>query len=164
MNRALEIALDAGAATFATGLLPDLIASLKACAPGGVIRVTGSHPDLGPDLEVWCRFTRNVLVDVTEDAGATRWTIRCGELPRDVESDRSVGSRLWLYTNFDCNLTCDYCCVRSSPRAPRRELGLDRLVFKYSNGTLPHEYAIESIRLTGEKVIPMVRELLAQGE
>lgn len=45
-----------------------------------------------------------------------------------------------------------------------RELGLDRLVFKYSNGTLPHEYAIESIRLTGEKVIPMVRELLAQGE
>src|SRR5262249_13696142 len=33
----------------------------------------------------------------------------------------------WLYTNFDCNLRCDYCCVRSSPKAPRRELGLARV-------------------------------------
>jgi len=38
-----------------------------------------------------------------------------------------VGSRLWLYTNFDCNLRCDYCCVRSSPQAPRRALGLERV-------------------------------------
>jgi molybdenum cofactor biosynthesis enzyme MoaA len=38
-----------------------------------------------------------------------------------------VGSRLWLYTNFDCNLRCDYCCVRSSPTASRRELGLERV-------------------------------------
>lgn len=27
------------------------------------------------------------------------------------------GTRLWLYTNFHCNLACDYCCVSSSPRA-----------------------------------------------
>jgi hypothetical protein len=33
-----------------------------------------------------------------------------------------VGSRLWLYTNFDCNLACDYCCSQSSPRAPARRL------------------------------------------
>jgi molybdenum cofactor biosynthesis enzyme MoaA len=38
-----------------------------------------------------------------------------------------VGSRLWLYANFDCNLHCDYCCVRSSPTVPRRELGLARV-------------------------------------
>jgi MoaA/NifB/PqqE/SkfB family radical SAM enzyme len=32
-----------------------------------------------------------------------------------------LGSRLWLYTNFDCNLACDYCCSQSSPHArPRR--------------------------------------------
>lgn len=30
-------------------------------------------------------------------------------------------ARLWIYTNFDCNLACDYCVVESSPRArPRR--------------------------------------------
>ncbi|MCP5972823.1 hypothetical protein NL361_28695, partial [Klebsiella pneumoniae] len=44
-----------------------------------------------------------------------------------------------------------------------RELGLDRLVFKYSNGTLPHEYSLESIRLMGEQVIPRVWELLEEG-
>jgi uncharacterized Fe-S cluster-containing radical SAM superfamily protein len=33
-----------------------------------------------------------------------------------------LGSRLWLYTNFDCNLACDYCCSESSPRAAARRL------------------------------------------
>ncbi len=32
--------------------------------------------------------------------------------------------RLWIYTNFDCNLRCGYCCARSSPRAERRALSL----------------------------------------
>ena len=36
-----------------------------------------------------------------------------------------LGSRLWLYTNFDCNLACDYCCAMSSPRAPARRLPVD---------------------------------------
>lgn len=31
-----------------------------------------------------------------------------------------LGSRLWLYTNFSCNLACDYCCTESSPRAAAR--------------------------------------------
>ncbi len=35
-------------------------------------------------------------------------------------------SRLWLYTNFHCNLACDYCAVASSPRARRRRVGLPR--------------------------------------
>jgi predicted phosphodiesterase len=34
--------------------------------------------------------------------------------------------RLWLYTNFHCNLACDYCSVASSPRARRREIDMDR--------------------------------------
>jgi sulfatase maturation enzyme AslB (radical SAM superfamily) len=33
-----------------------------------------------------------------------------------------LGSRLWLYTNFDCNLACDYCCAVSSPQAAARRL------------------------------------------
>lgn len=35
-----------------------------------------------------------------------------------------LGSRLWLYTNFNCNLACDYCCAESRPRpaAGAREL------------------------------------------
>lgn len=44
-----------------------------------------------------------------------------------------------------------------------RALGLDRFVFKYSNGPIPHEYSMDSIRLIGEQVIPRVRELLADN-
>ena len=32
--------------------------------------------------------------------------------------------KLWVYTNFDCNLSCAYCVAESSPTAPRRALGL----------------------------------------
>jgi len=34
--------------------------------------------------------------------------------------------RLWIYTNFHCNLACDYCSVASSPQARRRSLGAAR--------------------------------------
>lgn len=34
--------------------------------------------------------------------------------------------RLWVYTNFHCNLACDYCSVASSPQARPRRLGPDR--------------------------------------
>ena len=32
--------------------------------------------------------------------------------------------KLWLYTNYDCNLKCSYCVAESTPRTPRRALGL----------------------------------------
>jgi organic radical activating enzyme/TusA-related sulfurtransferase len=122
-----NIELDAGVKSFATGLLPELIAALRQCRPGDLLAVVSSEGGLGADLEIWCRFTHNTLVDTTYEGGRTRWMIRCGEAPANADADRAVGSRLWLYTNFDCNLHCDYCCVRSSPKVPRRELGLARV-------------------------------------
>ncbi|MGH3437491.1 MAG: radical SAM protein [Sciscionella sp.] len=35
-------------------------------------------------------------------------------------------TRLWIYTNFHCNLACDYCAVASSPRAAPRTLEPER--------------------------------------
>lgn len=32
--------------------------------------------------------------------------------------------KLWIYTNYDCNLRCSYCVAKSSPNAARRALGL----------------------------------------
>src|SRR6478609_12148968 len=32
--------------------------------------------------------------------------------------------KLWLYTNYDCNLKCSYCVAKSGPNVPRRALGL----------------------------------------
>ncbi len=34
--------------------------------------------------------------------------------------------RLWIYTNFTCNLACDYCVVASSPTARARQLDRER--------------------------------------
>jgi MoaA/NifB/PqqE/SkfB family radical SAM enzyme len=31
--------------------------------------------------------------------------------------------KLWIYTNYDCNLRCSYCVAKSSPNAPRRAIG-----------------------------------------
>ena len=32
--------------------------------------------------------------------------------------------KLWIYTNYDCNLRCSYCVAKSSPNAPRRAIGM----------------------------------------
>jgi MoaA/NifB/PqqE/SkfB family radical SAM enzyme len=31
--------------------------------------------------------------------------------------------KLWIYTNYDCNLKCSYCVAKSGPSVPRRALG-----------------------------------------
>jgi radical SAM family protein/4Fe-4S single cluster protein len=121
-----HINLDVGPKTFASGLLPELIAALRRSRPGDLVAIT-SVESIGTELETWCRFTGNALVESIVENGRGRWVIRCGPASGPAESARPVGSRLWLYTNFDCNLRCDYCCVRSSPTAPRRELGLARI-------------------------------------
>jgi len=38
--------------------------------------------------------------------------VASGELP----------GRVWLYSNYHCNLACSYCLTESSPRSPRRQL------------------------------------------
>lgn len=126
-----DVQVDIERKTFASGLLPELISVLRRCQPGDLVAVVGDEEGIGPELETWCRFTGNPLLETLVENGRTRWVFRCGVVPAPAgapaEENRPVGSRLWLYTNFDCNLHCDYCCVRSSPTAPRRELGLERV-------------------------------------
>jgi alkanesulfonate monooxygenase SsuD/methylene tetrahydromethanopterin reductase-like flavin-dependent oxidoreductase (luciferase family) len=43
-----------------------------------------------------------------------------------------------------------------------RMLGLARFNMKYSNGSLPHARLLRSIELFGTRVVPRVRELLAE--
>jgi sulfatase maturation enzyme AslB (radical SAM superfamily) len=122
-----NIELDIGLKTFASGLLPELIAVLGRSRPGDLVAVVGAEEGVSSELETWCRFTGNPLLESTVEKGRARWVFRCGAVPATAHDNRPVGSRLWLYTNFDCNLRCDYCCVRSSPAASRRELGLVRV-------------------------------------
>jgi organic radical activating enzyme len=114
--------LQAGGKDFSTGLLNDLLAAFQGLADGDLLSLHGPAR-LGPDLDRWARFTGNAIVEVTPEGETSRFLIRKGP-PRSYEEAPVVGSRLWLYTNFDCNLACDYCCVRSSPRAVPRALPL----------------------------------------
>jgi sulfatase maturation enzyme AslB (radical SAM superfamily) len=41
------------------------------------------------------------------------------------EMDPTKPGKLWIYTNYDCNLRCSYCVAESSPTAPRRAISLD---------------------------------------
>jgi pyruvate-formate lyase-activating enzyme len=141
-----DIDLDIGRESFASGLLPQLIAVLRRSQPGDLIAVIGEEEGIGPELETWCRFTGNPLLEATVAKDRMRWVFRCGVVAVPPEDNRPVGSRLWLYTNFDCNLHCDYCCVRSSPTAPRRELGLGRVQRIAREAT---ELGVKEIFVTG---------------
>jgi MoaA/NifB/PqqE/SkfB family radical SAM enzyme len=35
--------------------------------------------------------------------------------------------KLWIYTNYDCNLRCSYCVAKSSPNALRRAIGMSNV-------------------------------------
>ncbi len=65
-----------------------------------------------------------------------------------------------MYTNFDCNLACDYCCVRSSPQAERRALGADR-VRKLAGEAV--EAGVSELILTGGEpfLLPDLDDLVA---
>jgi MoaA/NifB/PqqE/SkfB family radical SAM enzyme len=41
----------------------------------------------------------------------------------DVISQPAFLWKLWIYTNYDCNLKCSYCVAKSGPSVPRRALG-----------------------------------------
>ncbi len=40
----------------------------------------------------------------------------------------TLPGRVWLYSNYHCNLTCTYCLTESAPGVRRRELGPERMV------------------------------------
>jgi MoaA/NifB/PqqE/SkfB family radical SAM enzyme len=48
-------------------------------------------------------------------------------IPLPLNGSDDFQWKLWIYTNYDCNLRCSYCLAQSSPTAPRRALGLKRV-------------------------------------
>jgi uncharacterized radical SAM superfamily Fe-S cluster-containing enzyme len=151
-----DIHLEIGRKTFASGLLPELIALLRRSRPGDLVALAGENEGVRLELETWCRFTGNPLLEATVENGRSRFVFRCGAVPVP-EDNRPVGSRLWLYANFDCNLHCDYCCVRSSPTVPRRELGLARVQRIAREGP---ELGVKEIFVTGGE--PFLLENIGQ--
>jgi pyruvate-formate lyase-activating enzyme len=116
--------------------------------------------DTGQELvAAWCERTGNELVDVRDGVA----TVRRGRSPdpfAGLTPDQMPGTRLWIYTNFDCNLACDYCCVRSSPQTARRALGADRVRRLAGEAA---EAGVSELILTGGEpfLLPDLDELVA---
>lgn len=96
----------------------DLIERVGPLAAGSTAEVPFGPGDADV-ITAWCERTGNQAVSMRGGVAV----VRRGREPGPV----ALPPRLWLYTNFDCNLACDYCCSRSSPKAPRRALGRDRV-------------------------------------
>jgi len=54
----------------------------------------------------------------TTTMGPIADAIRAGEMP----------GRIWVYSNYHCNLACGYCLTESSPKSKRREVDRDTMV------------------------------------
>ena len=113
----------------AMGVVLDLIEGIGRVPTGGTVTVGLRQAHRGAALDLvsaWCAASGNEIV-LAEQATVT---VRHGRTPdplAQLDPAQRPGSRVWVYTNFDCNLACDYCCVRSSPKAERRAIGADRL-------------------------------------
>ncbi len=105
----------------------DLVERLGAVSVGTMVEVP-LHPGEADTVAAWCARSGNELVSATEDrAVVRRGRPAMAAFADNLSPKQRPGARLWLYTNFDCNLACDYCCARSSPKAPRRAIGVDRM-------------------------------------
>ena len=49
------------------------------------------------------------------------------DMVQDCEQAPLISKKLWIYTNFDCNLWCTYCVAESSPRTTRRDLSFEKI-------------------------------------
>jgi pyruvate-formate lyase-activating enzyme len=106
-------------------LVLDLVERIGTVANGASVSVPIDAGD-ARTVEVWCARTGNQLVEIRDSAAIVRRGRGVDPLA-GLTPGQIPGTRLWVYTNFDCNLACDYCCARSSPHTPRRALGADRI-------------------------------------
>jgi uncharacterized Fe-S cluster-containing radical SAM superfamily protein len=111
-----DAVLDAEGADFGSGLLLKLHAAMREMADETVLEVRHAADSVPEDLAAWCVLTGNTLVGPLH--------VRKGTVELEPEPP-ALGSRLWLYSNFDCNLACEYCCAESSPKAAARRLPVD---------------------------------------
>ena len=101
-----------------------LIEAVNATPAGSSVVVAIDSADDVALVERWTDATGNTILTVLPD-GVEIVRGRIADPLMALPEDRRPGYRLWLYSNFNCNLACDYCCVASSPRAAPREFTVD---------------------------------------
>jgi len=140
----------------------DLVERVRTVPSGATVAVPlddTDHDALAETVASWCARTGNELVHIRDRVATIRHG-RAADPLAELTPEQLPGTRLWLYTNFDCNLACDYCCVRSSPQTARRALGVDNV--RRLAGEAVHA-GVSEILLTGGEpfLLPDLDELVA---
>lgn len=128
--------LDGGTDDCGSGLLLSLSGAMRGIEVGQVLLLHTQEKSVLADLPAWARLAGHELLSVIDaggGAGPWKLAILRGERAAQsivTESFTSgtavpLGQRLWLYSNFHCNLACGYCCAQSSPSARPRMLPVD---------------------------------------
>jgi pyruvate-formate lyase-activating enzyme len=175
-GRALPVhaALEDPVADLETGLLMPLHRALLDIDDGQIVRIASASERLADQLRTFEGASRHALLSVVPDPERPGWTfhyLRKGrartDWPAAVEretlpasgaptSEPFMPTRLWLYTNYDCNLACDYCCVVASPKADPRRLSDVRIRSLVDEASAA---GMEAVFVTGGE--PMLRPDLA---
>ncbi len=151
-SRALPVHADVEdpQADLESGLLIRIHLALLDLTEGQILRVSSPVPAVADQLRSFEGASGHAILSVIPDAERSGWTsfyLRKGRARTDwsdaASDDRPpaeasgpsdgpsiealMPTRLWMYTNYDCNLACDYCCVVSGPRADPRRLPVGRI-------------------------------------
>jgi organic radical activating enzyme/TusA-related sulfurtransferase len=125
----VENLVDGGEMDCGSGLLLLITRAMRRLDEGQMLGIRSAEASVVVDLPVWADLVGHQLeAQFAETQNGPWWFAvrkRSGRQASDVFSrgERTpVGRRLWVYTNFDCNLACTYCCAESSPKAAARRL------------------------------------------
>ena len=134
--------LDGGGMDCGSGLLLLLSRRMRSLEPGAGLLVRTEDASVPADLVDWSRLAGHRIGGQSDRDETGAWHVLvhrgipaeppesatdAGEVaqaePSFTAGDATpLGHRLWLYTNFHCNLACAYCCAESSPAAPAQLL------------------------------------------
>ncbi|MDQ6642605.1 MAG: radical SAM protein [Actinomycetota bacterium] len=128
-----------------TLLAIDLVARVGATAAGSTVQVAAATSQDVDFIDTWCRASGNSVLAVLPDSVEV-YRGSLADPTAALPPERLPGYRLWMYTNFHCNLACDYCCVSSSPKASPRELSAETVAEVVRQAT---ETGMREIYLTG---------------
>ncbi len=160
--------IDGGDMDCGSGLLLLITRSMRRLDDGGLLAIRSAEPSVVDDLPAWAEMVGNDIAATSAESAAGPWwfAVRKGGAVGTVFSQGAqtpVGERLWVYTNFDCNLACLYCCAESSPKATARRVDLEVMREAYA----------EFARMGGREVLltggepfmhPALGEIVAAAE
>ncbi|WP_372729440.1 radical SAM protein [Nocardioides sp.] len=124
--------IDGGDMDCGSGLLLLITRAMRRLGDGDRLGIRSAEPSVVVDLPVWADLVgHTVAAEVAESPDGPWWFSVSKGVPVEDSTVFSqgtrtpVGRRLWAYTNFNCNLACDYCCAESSPKAAARQLPVE---------------------------------------